>query len=75
MLDYAGTRSGTIFSSLTTSGFATGGFVPVYDDDNPRVLLLVTSAVSPVPEPGQGALLMAGLAVLAGVARRRKSPS
>lgn len=59
------------FAGLSTSGFGSGAFEIVYDLPGSRVQLLVTEAVSPVPEPGSWALLLAGGAVVAGVARRR----
>jgi len=72
VLDYAGTRSGTTFAGLTLTGFATGGFEAIYDDANTRVLLRVTEAVTPVPEPGTWALGLAGLAFIGGLVRRRR---
>jgi hypothetical protein len=71
VLDYGSTRGGTSFAGLSLSGFATGGFETVYDDVSTRVLLRVTEAVTPVPEPGTWALWLAGLAAVGGLAQRR----
>lgn len=63
-------RSGT-FASVTLSGFATGDFDVVYGNNS--VSLVVTQAVSAVPEPETAALWLAGLAGLGMAARRRPS--
>jgi hypothetical protein len=57
------------FGDMTLSGFATGAFDLQYDDG--AVRLLVTQAVTPVPEPGAGALFFAGLAAMGWRLRRR----
>lgn len=57
------------FADLTLQGFATGAFDIVYDTG--AIRLVVTEAVSPVSEPGTGVLLLAGAAVVGGMARRR----
>jgi hypothetical protein len=72
VLDYTGTRSGTQFAALTLAGFATGGFQAVYDDANTRVLLRVTEATAPIPEPGTWAMMVLGVLALGASARQRR---
>jgi fibronectin-binding autotransporter adhesin len=72
ILDATGALSGS-FSSVTLSGFGTGAFDVVYDLAEDRVVLRITEAVTAaVPEPGTYALMVGGLAALAGLARRRR---
>ena len=70
VLTSGGARSGT-FASLTLSGFATGAFDVIYGANS--VSLLVTEAVTPVPEPHTWALMLAGLAAVGSWARRRST--
>jgi len=60
------------FASVTLSGFATGAFSLVYDLPNASVSLLVTDTVTAVPEPGTAVLILAGLAIVGQIARRRR---
>ncbi len=61
------------FADVTLSGFATGGFDVVYDLAARQVRLVVTEAVTPVPEPGAWALWLGGLGALGWVVRRRRT--
>ena len=70
-IDSATSVSGD-FASLTLSGFATGAFDVVYDMPSASVRLVVTQAVSAVPEPATVALWLAGLAGMAHRLRRRR---
>jgi hypothetical protein len=71
ILDSVGNLSGS-FASVTLSGFATGAFSVVYDTAADRVQLLVTEAVTAVPEPETYTLLLAGLAAVGFLAKRRR---
>ena len=54
------------FSSATLRGVPAGGALLAFTVDD------ITSAAAAVPEPGSTALMLAGLAVLAGTLRRRR---
>jgi carbonic anhydrase/acetyltransferase-like protein (isoleucine patch superfamily) len=69
ILDSVGDLSGS-FASVTLNGFATGAFSVVYDTVNDKVDLLVTQAVSSVPEPSSYAMLLAGLGMVGWFAKR-----
>ena len=71
LLSYGLTADGGFGGNVFYNGFATGAFNVVYDTAADRVQLVVTQAVTAVPEPGTYAMLLAGLAVLGGLARRR----
>ncbi len=71
ILDSAGDLSGS-FASVTLSGFATGAFDLVYDTAGDRVQLVVSEAVTAVPEPGTYAMLLAGLGAVGYLAQRRR---
>ena len=72
ILDSVGNLSGTFSAGVTLSGFATGAFDVVYDSAADRVQLVVTQAVTAVPEPGTYALWLAGLAATGWAIRRRR---
>jgi fibronectin-binding autotransporter adhesin len=72
ILNATGALTGT-FASVTLTGFTGGAFSVIYDTANSDVRLLVTQTVTAVPEPGTYAMLLAGLGVLGGAARRRRS--
>lgn len=63
------------FEHVVLNGFGSGAFEVVYDiglnEADDFVRLRVTEATSPVPEPGAWSMMLAGLAVFAGLARRR----
>lgn len=71
ILDASAALTGS-FAQVTLQGFATGAFDVVYDQPTASVQLRVTQAVSAVPEPASVALMLGGLALVAGVARRRR---
>lgn len=70
VLDATSSIAGT-FAGLSMTGFGSGAFEIVYDTGAAAVQLRVLEAVSPVPEPGNWAMLLAGGAMLAGLWRRR----
>ena len=72
ILDSVGNLNGTFSGGLTLSGFASGAFNVIYDTAADRVQLVVTQAVTAVPEPQTYALLLAGLAVVGRLARRSR---
>ena len=71
ILNATGALTGS-FASVSLTGFATGAFDVVYDIANSDVRLRVTQAVTAVPEPSTYAMLLAGVAVLGGLAWRRR---
>ncbi len=71
ILDASGTLSGS-FANVTLSGFGSGAFSVLYDLPTDSVRLLVTEAVTAVPEPGTYAMLLAGIAAIGLVVRRRR---
>jgi PEP-CTERM motif len=74
ILDAVGNLSGS-FASVTLNGFASGAFSVIYDTANDKVDLLVTQAVTSVPEPGSYAMLLAGLGVIGWFAKRQTPSS
>lgn len=72
ILDATGSLNGS-FSSVTLSGFGTGAFDVIYDAPTASVRLLVTQAVTPVPEASSLAMAAAGLGVIAALSRRRRT--
>lgn len=71
ILDSADSLSGSFDDGVVLSGFASGAFDVVYDTVGKRVQLLVTQAVTAVPEPSTYLMLLAGIGVLGLFARRR----
>jgi hypothetical protein len=72
ILDGSGTLSGA-FDSVTFAGFGSGDFSVVVDVANADVWLHVNSDVTAaVPEPASWAVMLGGLAALAGLRRRRR---
>lgn len=71
ILDASGALSGS-FANVTLSGFGSGAFSVLYDLPTASVRLLVTEAVTAVPEPETYALLLAGIAAVGLVVRRRR---
>jgi carbonic anhydrase/acetyltransferase-like protein (isoleucine patch superfamily) len=70
ILDSVGDLSGS-FASVTLNGFASGAFSVIYDSVGDKVDLLVTQAVTSVPEPGSYAMLLAGLGMIGWFAKRQ----
>ncbi len=71
ILTASGGVSGTFSGAPVLSGFSTGAFTVSYANPN-QVLLTVTQAtVAAVPEPATWALLLCGVALIGGIARRR----
>ena len=71
ILNATGALTGA-FASVTLAGFASGAFNVIYDTANSDVRLFVTQSVTAVPEPSAYAMLLAGVAVLGGLAWRRR---
>ena len=71
ILTASGGVSGTFSGAPVLSGFSAGAFSVSYANPN-QVLLTVTQAtVAAVPEPATWALLLCGVALIGGIARRR----
>ena len=71
IVDATGLLSGSFSGGISLSGFGSGAFSLQYG--NNQVRLLVTEAVTAVPEPRSAALLAAGLLLLGGAAARRRA--
>ena len=69
ILDATGDLNGS-FAAVTMAGFGSGAFDVIYDTVQDRVLLQVTEAVTPVPEPGTWALFAAGALAMGWRVRR-----
>jgi hypothetical protein len=76
ILDPKGQLTGT-FANVVKTGFATGDFDVIYDQDLDRVLLKVTQAVTPapVPEPGMISLAVLGVSALMRRGRGKRGSS
>lgn len=74
-------RQGTVLGSLDLSGITAQAFEGVTVDENGVIYLVAEDSgtpnsrlfvLSPLPEPGSYALMLAGLAAVFGAARRKK---
>ena len=67
VMTFADSIGDQVFGSVNWSGFSPNiGFGVIYNPDN------ITLAVAAIPEPSQYAMMLAGLGVLATIARRRR---
>jgi len=75
VLDGASNQLTGTFASVLLSGFATGAFDVLYDIANGDVLLNVTEATTPVPEPASATLMISGLLAASWSLQRRRARS